>query len=492
MTKKNIFFIILIVAFSHLGLFCLTIAGQNKPNIILIMADDLGYETIGANGCAQYKTPNLDKMAEEGVRFTHCYAQPLCTPSRVKIMTGKYNNRNHIKWGTLKKGEYTFAHLLKDAGYITACAGKWQLSGGSDRDGQMVHEAGFDEACMWSYGFDLENEGGFKLKHQKGSKNNYYYHQKERYYCVNDERPHMTSRYWYPAVLRNGEFYPTTYENYGPDIYSDFLINFMERNKDNPFFIYYPMALIHGPFNPTPETKGIESYSEKDKFKSSKENFGDMVEYTDKIVGKILSKITELGIEDNTIVIFTGDNGTTRGVETKMKDGSICVGGKGSTKNSGTHVPLIVKWDGHARRSFVTNELVDFTDFLVTFADIANIEIPERAGIIDGNSFLPVILGNQRRNEKKWVFCHYDKNPNSPNPKFPRARFARNQQYKLYDYSKFYNITNDPIEINPLSYEKLNNKEKKVFHELQKVLDQMEIPAGFESSKSGVKVPKSN
>ena len=126
-----------------------------RPNIVLVMADDLGYETLGAYGSASYRTPELDRLAEDGVRFTHTYSQPLCTPSRVQIMTGRYNHRNYTNFGVLPKGEITFAHVLRAAGYATAVGGKWQLRGHDTRwaqvegQGQMPDEAGFDEYLLW-------------------------------------------------------------------------------------------------------------------------------------------------------------------------------------------------------------------------------------------------------------------------------------------------------------------------------------------------------
>ena len=127
-----------------------------RPNVVLVMADDLGYEALGSYGGAAYATPELDRLAASGVRFTHAYSQPLCSPSRVKIMTGRYNSRNYTYWGILPPGEVTFGHLLRDAGYATFVAGKWQLDGQEPRgnlgEGQLPDEAGFDEYLLWFVG----------------------------------------------------------------------------------------------------------------------------------------------------------------------------------------------------------------------------------------------------------------------------------------------------------------------------------------------------
>ena len=129
---------------------------KEMPNVILIMADDMGYECLGAYGSTEYNTPNLDKMAEEGILFEHCYSQPLCTPSRVKIMTGKYNYRNYEYFGYLNENQHTIGNLMKDAGYSTCIVGKWQLNGISYKneipewnDNERPNKFGFDEYCLW-------------------------------------------------------------------------------------------------------------------------------------------------------------------------------------------------------------------------------------------------------------------------------------------------------------------------------------------------------
>ena len=151
MTSPRLLFILIVVGFAA------GCASQpQRPNIILIMADDLGYETLGVNGSTSYQTPNLDALAEGGMRFTHAYATPLCTPSRVQLMTGKYNFRNYIGFGLLNPAERTFGHLLQDAGYRTAVVGKWQLYGNArqqelagGRTGSLPQQAGFDEHSLW-------------------------------------------------------------------------------------------------------------------------------------------------------------------------------------------------------------------------------------------------------------------------------------------------------------------------------------------------------
>ena len=225
-------------------------AEQTKqPNIILIMADDMGYECVAANGGGPYKTPALDRLAETGMRFEHCYSQPLCTPSRVKLMTGMNNSRNYTTFGELDRGQTTFAHLLKKAGYATCIAGKWQLGTQADSPKHF----GFDESCLW--------------QHTRPAKDK-----------------NRDTRYPNPHLEINGK--PVDYSNgeYGPDVVSDFLCDFIERHKDKPFVAYYPMILPHSPFVPTPD-------SADPKCRDNNQNYRDMVAYIDKVVGKLVAKL---------------------------------------------------------------------------------------------------------------------------------------------------------------------------------------------------------
>ncbi len=193
------------------------------PNIILIMADDMGYETTGFNGGLSYSTPVLDRLASEGIRFTNCYSQPLSTLSRVKMMTGKYNFRNYEHFGYLNPDEFTFGIMMKNAGYNTCIAGKWQLNGlnrnnPGNQDVSRPYNFGFYEYCLWQ----LHNTRA------KGE------------------------RYANPLITQNGEDLPRDKDAYGPDVFSNYINDFIDRNVNEKFFIYYPMVLPHDPFVPTP------------------------------------------------------------------------------------------------------------------------------------------------------------------------------------------------------------------------------------------------
>ena len=191
-------------------IFCLvslSIFAEDKPNIIVIMADDMGYECISANGSEDYKTPVIDKLAATGMRFEQCFSNPICTPSRVKIMTGQYNYRNYVKFGLLDRSQTTFAHQLKKAGYATVIAGKWQLG----KEVDAPKHFGFDESCLWQHTRPRTRKGGFD------------------------------SRFSNPRLEINGKEVDYDGGEYGPDVCAQYICDFFEKNKGKPVFAYYPM-----------------------------------------------------------------------------------------------------------------------------------------------------------------------------------------------------------------------------------------------------------
>ena len=209
----------------------LAFARDFKPNVILVMADDVSWECFGCYGGEDYKTPHIDRLAAEGIRFEHCYSTPICTPSRVKMMTGKYGFRNYTHFGYLNPEERTFGHMMQAAGYQTAIAGKWQLNGlynalPGNQDSMRPRKAGFHQSMLWQV---------TKGKGQGGGE-----------------------RFWNAPLEHNGRFV-TQQENdgkYGPDLMTDFVCDFIEENREQPFFVYYPMVLVHDPFVLTPDTVG--------------------------------------------------------------------------------------------------------------------------------------------------------------------------------------------------------------------------------------------
>ncbi len=426
MTKSLFIFLSILTLLS-----CSSADKKERPNVILIMADDMGYECLSCYGSLSYKTPNLDRLAENGIRFSQCVSQPLCTPSRVKIMTGLYNYRNYEYFGYLNVNQYTFGNLMKEAGYATCIAGKWQLNGTAYRDkisdwkdNDKPHKFGFDEYCLWQL-TKHGNEGG---------------------------------RYADPLIEQNGKFLQSGIDDYGPDIFSNFILDFLTRNKDKPFFIYYPMVLAHDPFVPTPDSEKWKN--PRLRSVSDTANFKDMAAYTDKIVGKITAKVKQLGIEDNTIIIFTGDNGTHFTIFTNTADG-IVQGGKGKTIDTGTHVPLIISWPNRIKKGSVYDHLIEFSDFFPTLADIAGKKVN-----CDGKSFYPLLTG-ERYQPRKTAFVHYDPRWGKRVNQY-RAQFIRTLDYKLYRSGRFFHISADKLEKSPLNTDSLSTEEQIIKNYLEK------------------------
>ena len=379
------------------------------PNIVLIMADDVGYEAFGSYGSTQYRTPRLDELASAGVRFTHAYSKPVCTPSRVALMTGKSNIQNYADFGVLLPGQYTFADLFREAGYTTAITGKWQLHGGkySRLTGVEADEAGFDTYCLWN----TDNTG--------------------------------ENRYWNPSIECDGQVIEWGQDAYGPDIFTDFLLEFIESNQDGPFFAYYPMVLPHSPFVPPPDAQCPATDDEQC-------NFEDMVSRLDHNVGRIHDKLAALELLDNTILVFTSDNGTHRSLVSYL-DGVEIHGDKNLPTDGGTRVPLIAVVPG-GEGGRVIDDLIDFTDFLPTLADAAALTIPEDVAL-DGVSFWERLQG-RAGHPREWIYTYYFSSPyaythNSP-AQHPEVAYARDKRYKLYSTGELFDLSEDRYEIHPL------------------------------------------
>lgn len=384
---------------------------QKKPNIIFILADDMGYECIGSYG-GTYKTPNIDRLAGEGVRFNYAYAQPLCTPSRVQAMTGKYNHKNYVDFGFMNQDQKTFGNLAKMAGYVTGIAGKWQLGANPKLPGHF----GFDSYCLWQLNYKRTKDG---------------------------------ERYADALLEENGRVVDHNRDLYGPDHFENYVERFIDANKDKPFLLYYPMTLVHDPFVSTPLSADWTANPEG-RHKNNPKYFADMMEHCNLMVGRLVDKLKKEGLYENTLIIFTGDNGTSRLITSRMKDGASIQGGKGLTTDAGTHVAMIATYGTRQGPPRTCDDLIDFTDLLPTMAQAMGIAIPKEWDT-DGVSFLPQIMG-QKGTPRKWVFCHYDSFFNGPGKPMPNAkRYIRNHQYKLYSTDEFYDVKSDIFEKTPIA-----------------------------------------
>lgn len=399
---------------------------DERPNIVLIMADDVGSECFGCYGSEQYATPHIDRLARQGLRFTHCYSQPLCTPSRVKLMTGLSNVRNYSGFSVLNRDQRTIGQYLKEVGYKTAVAGKWQLLGAEHysprfrEQGTWPRQAGFDRMCLW---------------------------QVDR----------LGSRYWEPLLYVDGKNRQYGPERYGPDVATEFLTDFMATHQDEPFFAYYPMILGHSPFKLTPTSGSRQN-------RSRRQNFQDMVTHIDTLVGRIVDQAEELGIAPRTLILVTTDNGTHKSIRSKL-DGQTIRGGKGKTTDAGTRVPLVAYWPGEISSGGVCDDLVDFSDFLPTLLEVAG--APPVDGL-DGRSFLPQLRG-QPDDPRRWIYSYYNPRPEKTEP----VRWVQDKRWKLYGDERFYEVAADPKEKHRLETSQLGAAGKRAHQKLTTALDSM-------------------
>jgi len=344
-----------------------------KPNILFIMVDDLGKEWVSCYGGEEIQTPHIDALAASGMTFNNAYSMPSCTSSRTMLLTGKYPWRNGYvshwdvpRWGVAyfdwkKKENTTFARLMKEQGYATAAAGKWQIND-FRIEPQAMKKHGFDDWAMWT-GAETGNEA--------------------------------SDRRYYDPYINTPEGSKTYAGKFGPDVYTDHLINFMTKHKEQPMCLYYPMALVHRKWVASPDHPEA---------KSRLERHISMVRYVDKMVGKLMTSLDDLGIRDNTIVIFTTDNGTTGGHLgfSAMRNGIEVAGAKGELSEAGVCAPFIVNCPGLVPVGIETDALTDFADLLPTFLELGGGETPKDL-IIDGTSIAPLILGKKQDSDRDWI-----------------------------------------------------------------------------------------
>ena len=328
----------------------------SKPNIIFILADDLGIGNIGCYGSDNYKSPNIDKLAATGTRFTQSFTGALCGPSRALIMTGRYAFRNGSSnqdaCMVMPNSELQLGRVLKSAGYATSFIGKWgQLPGDPDA-------AGFDDY--------LRFKGSGVYWNKKAGKAEAYH--------VNGKE------------LKLGD------KEYMPDLMHERVATFLRANQTKPFFLYYSMVHVHGEIQPTPDSAP-----------DSKDLFGDNIRYMDKLVGKLVAGLDTLKLRENTLLIFMGDNGTGK-AQDKLSTigGRNLSGSKGSMLECGGHVPLIANWPARMPAGKVSADLIDSTDFMPTFAELTGAKLPEKT-LFDGRSLAPQLRG-ETGTKRAWIY----------------------------------------------------------------------------------------
>lgn len=388
-------------------------AADTRPNIIVVLADDVGLSRISGYGGAPFKTPNLDRLAATGVKFERCYSMPLCGPSRGALLTGCYpfrtgyldNNTSAID----PKKHPTMANLLQKAGYATCAIGKLGQSAPED-DTQAPRRLGFDDYMLWM---------------GRGT----------------------PDRYWHPRYCRNGEFVQGRADEYGPDVTHAFLVEFMQRHREQPFFAYYSAVLAHVPLARTPDSKPDE--------KDPAQLLIDMVGYLDKQMGRLADDLDRLGLRERTIIVFTSDNGPI-GPPLGTVHGRPILGIKGQTLEGGVREPLIVNCPQLVPAGRVCADLTDFTDLLPTVLDLAEVPLPAIVKI-DGRSIAPQILGQPGR-PRDWVYAQVGRN-----------YFIADQHHKLYGNGKLVDIRESPVAEMPVPPDEANAAREKLAAHLAKL-----------------------
>jgi len=393
---------------------------QKKPNIIFILADDLGIGDVGCYGADNYKTPNIDKLAMDGMRFTHAYTAPLCGPSRITILSGRHLFRtggtNQDACLLIKpSAETLMPTYLKQAGYVSTMIGK---------QGQMDLEPsdwGFDDYLKF------QGSGIYWNTQEKG-----------KTYTVNGVR----------TDLKDNE--------YMPDVMHRRLVEFMTQNKNKPFYAYYSLSHVHGEILPTPDSKA-----------DSKNLYNDNISYMDKLVGQLRSELVRLKLDDNTILVFFGDNGTAGG---KADDATIggrrLCGQKGSMLEGGGLVPLIVYWPGVTPKGKVSGDLISATDFVPTFAEIAGATLPKDV-IFDGQSFNAQIHG-EKGNPRTSLFVQ-----------LANMYWVRSADWKLNEKGELFDMTKAPFEEILVTTDSKNQAAVAARKTLQAEIDRLNPKGGY-------------
>lgn len=454
-----------------------------KPNIIYILADDLGYGELGAYGQEKIETPHIDALAQNGMLFTQHYTgAPVCAPARYMLLTGKHSGHAYIRgndeWNErgnvwnykavvldstlegqrpIPSSTVLFPQLLKENGYTTGMVGKWGL--GAPHTDAIPTKMGFD----FFYGYNCQRQA-----------HTYYpvhlYRNENRVHLNNDTIP--TSKKLSEGADPNN---PASYKDYNlndytPDLMFDEMLGFISENKENPFFFYWATPIPHNPIQ-APQ-KWVDYY--KEKFGEEEPYLGEigyyphqnpragyaaMISYLDENVGKLVEHLKENGLYENTIIMFTSDNGVTYsgGTDGEFFDSSGIFGeeygrAKGFVYEGGIRVPMIASWPNHIKPGSKTNHVSAQYDLMATLLDLNSIENPEQT---DGISFLPTLLGQESQSEHDFLFWEY--------PEYGGQIAIRMGDWKVIRQNlknpkkeptlELYNLSIDPEELNNIAHQ---------------------------------------
>ena len=401
-------------------------ADRNPPNVIFILADDLGIGNLSCYGSDNYKTPNIDKLAATGTRYTRAFTAALCGPSRAMIMSGRYAFRNgstnQDACIRMDPSEIILPKVFKSAGYATSAIGKWGQLPGLPGD----HE--FDDYLRFS-------GSGVYWNQPEG---------KPEPYLVNGKERKLADK------------------QYMPDVMHEQAIGFIREHRAKPFFLYYSMAHVHGEIQPTPDSAP-----------DSKDHFADNILYMDKLVGKLVAELEILQLREKTLIIFIGDNGTGKGQAARSTIGGRSLSGmKGAMLECGGLVPMIANWSGITPAGRVSDTLIDSTDFVATFAELTGGKLPEKSKY-DGHSLVPQLRGEPGM-PREWVFNQ-----------LASMWYVRDADWKLNHLGELYDMRDAPFTEKLVSAESETSTSKAARARLTTALATLNPAAGILDTGDG-------
>jgi arylsulfatase A-like enzyme len=480
-------------------------ASNELPNIIYILADDLGYGELGSYGQSKIETPNLDALAASGMRFTRHYSgSPVCAPSRAVLMTGLHTGhapvRGNDEWASrgkvwdyramfrdstlegqrpLPEGMPTLGSLLQQAGYSTGIVGKWGL--GAPNTHSIPNKMGFD--FFFGYNCQRQAHTFYPLHLYKNDK---------RVFLQNDTVPPNTKLAEGVDPYDESSFADYTLTDYSPDLMFEEIQGFVDQNKDQPFFLYWATPIPHVPLQ-APQ-KWVDYYHEK--FGEEEPYLGDrgyfptrypratyaaMISYLDEQIGELIRQLKASGQYENTLIIFSSDNGPTYagGADTEWFDsakpfGTVYGKAKGFVYEGGIRVPMIASWPGRIGEGTTSNHVSAFWDVLPTLCDVAGVQPPEN---IDGISFLPELLGEEQP-EHDYLYWEF--------PAYTGQRALRMGQWKLVQKGllkeaapfELYNLAVDSLE-----QDNVADQHPQIIEQMQTILDTLRTEPAIERFK---------
>jgi arylsulfatase A-like enzyme len=421
-----------LIACALLMLLTSVLRAQARPNIVFILLDNVGQEWFGCYGSEENCTPTIDRLAKEGVRYENCYASPVCGPSRVMLLTGRYPHSTGFRLhhdaalysggGLDPKREIVFPRLLRDAGYATGITGKWQINNLYDEPDALAQH-GFQEHLVWPGSIDftkLPSDAPEKFRDIV---------RRQAYEEAVAFNQHIESRYWDPVFLRSGKREVHTGQ-FGPDVSYEFAVDFLKRNRERPFFLYLPFVLTHGQTFSTP---AVPTPQNRNSARPHQEMFADMLRYADQLIGRIVAELDRLGLRENTIVFIASDNGTEHRFQAR-RNGRTVQGDLYSLSEAGGNVVLLVN-SPQLVPGGRTAALADFTDIYPTICDLAGVALApmHRPDGVSHAAFLKA--ERDAKPPRTWILNEYH-----------QTRVVRDARFKLYSDGRLFDANADPAE----------------------------------------------